>query len=147
MFSGNGPLTDAQLEDQLHNDAKWLQANGINTEGLSERDILNKYNEIQLKILNAKLSNTSYFEDAGKIFLMGSVSQVPDRATDSPGEGWEWRGKGPVGGKEGSWYNPSAEESLHPDLNHPDGIQPHWDYTDPSGDKWRIFLDGTIEPK
>jgi RHS repeat-associated protein len=61
----------------------------------------------------------------------------------SPGEGWEWRG--PAG--KGSWYNPQTGESLHPDLEHPDPIGPHWDYRDPNGKDRRIFPDGTSGPK
>ena len=50
--------------------------------------------------------------------------------TTPPGEGWEWRGKpgSKPGDSNGSWYNPGTGESLHPDLEHPDGIKPHWDY-------------------
>jgi len=33
----------------------------------------------------------------------------------------------------GSWYNSKSGESLHSDLEHPDPIGPHWDYTDPNG--------------
>lgn len=65
-----------------------------------------------------------------------------------PGPGWEWRPvtSNPASGR-GSWYNPGTDESLHPDLNHPDPIPPHWDYTDPSGDRYRWFLDGRMEPR
>jgi RHS repeat-associated protein len=49
--------------------------------------------------------------------------------TQSPGPGWIWRGTGPVGSRQGSWYNPSTDQSLHPDLNHSEGIPPHYDYT------------------
>jgi RHS repeat-associated protein len=34
---------------------------------------------------------------------------------EPPGEGWEWKGKGPVGSNEGAWFNPETEETLHPD--------------------------------
>ncbi|NJL55465.1 hypothetical protein HC928_09950, partial [bacterium] len=37
--------------------------------------------------------------------------------------------------------------SLHPDLNHPQPIGPHWDYKDTTGKQWRIFPDGRCEPK
>jgi hypothetical protein len=36
---------------------------------------------------------------------------------------------------------------LHPDLNHPDPIGPHWDYTAPDGTPSRIMPDGTVVPK
>ena len=61
-------------------------------------------------------------------------------------DGYEWRGKGEQGSKEGSYYNSDNKSSLHPDLDHPDPIGPHWDYSGPEG-KFRIFPDGTIVPK
>lgn len=51
-----------------------------------------------------------------------------DDPTKSPGDGFEWRGKLPVGGDKGAWYNPFTGDSLHPDLNHPQPIGPHWDW-------------------
>ena len=36
---------------------------------------------------------------------------------------------------------------MHPDLNHPVGVDPHWDWRDPDGNFWRLFLDGTIQPR
>jgi hypothetical protein len=71
----------------------------------------------------------------------------PANPAQSPGPGWEWRGNGPPGSSQGSWYNPSTGESLHPDLSHPDPIGPHWDYRDPSGNDFRIFPDGSAQPK
>jgi RHS repeat-associated protein len=63
----------------------------------------------------------------------------PDDPSQSPGEGWEWRGNGPPGSDQSSWYNPETGESLHPDLNHPAPVGPHWDYNRPGGGKgWRI---------
>ncbi len=41
-------------------------------------------------------------------------------------EGWEWRGKGEPGGREGAYYNPKTKESLHNDTSHPAGKLPHW---------------------
>ena len=51
-----------------------------------------------------------------------------DDPTISPGDGFEWRGHGKPGSDKGAWYNLSTRDSLHPDLNHPAGIEPHWDY-------------------
>lgn len=62
----------------------------------------------------------------------------------APGEGYEWRGKKPVGGDKGAWVNPSTGEQWHPDLNHPDPKGPHWDYTDIFGIIWSVFEDGRI---
>jgi hypothetical protein len=66
-----------------------------------------------------------------------------------PGPGWEWRGNpdSPVGSDEGAWYNPETKESLHPDLEHPEPIGPHYDYKAPNGSEYRIYPDGRIEPK
>ncbi|GEM_PF-4393773 len=68
---------------------------------------------------------------------------IPQDPTVSPGPDWEWRG-----GEKGQWYNPKTQESLRPDLDHPEPIGPHWDYTK-RGQKggWRIYPDGRTEPK
>lgn len=69
----------------------------------------------------------------------------PADPSKPPGEGWEWRGKGPPGSGQGSWYNPKTGESLHPDLNHGPPIGPHWDYNRPGGGKgWRVPPEGGI---
>jgi len=40
-----------------------------------------------------------------------------DWTTGRPkGDGWEWRGNGLGGSREGSWHNPRTGESVHPDL-------------------------------
>lgn len=51
-----------------------------------------------------------------------------DDPTVPPGDDFEWRGNGPIGSDKGAWYNPFTKDSLHPDLNHPVGIPPHWDW-------------------
>ena len=68
-----------------------------------------------------------------------------DDPTIAP-EGYEWRGRGEQGSREGSYYNPENNSSLHPDLNHPDPVGPHWDYNGPEG-KFRIYPDGSIAVK
>ncbi len=70
----------------------------------------------------------------------------PKDPAQSPGEGWEWRGKGAIGSGAGSWFNPETGESLHPDLNHLEPIGPHSDYKNDQGE-WRIYPDGHAEPK
>ena len=73
---------------------------------------------------------------AGAASLLGLIllsqwepgSWPGDDPTISPGDGFEWRGKKPVGGDKGAWYNPSTHDSLHPDLHHPAGVDPHWDW-------------------
>ena len=66
---------------------------------------------------------------------------------ESPGDDWKWKGKGNQGGDKGNYTNPNTGESLHPDLNHPNPIGPHWDYKDPFGKWWRLFPDGRVLPK
>jgi hypothetical protein len=73
--------------------------------------------------------------------------RVPATAAESPGPGWEWRGQQPVGGERGAWYRPATGETLHPDLNHPAPVGPHWDWRAPDGTFWRIFPDGTVVPR
>jgi len=48
--------------------------------------------------------------------------------TKSPGEGYEWRGRGEPGSKTGNWFKSETKEWLRGDLDHPDPIGPHWDY-------------------
>ncbi|MCH9609385.1 MAG: hypothetical protein S4CHLAM45_05260 [Chlamydiales bacterium] len=68
--------------------------------------------------------------------------------TKKPGEGFEWRGKGKQGSKEGSWYNPETGEQLYPDLSHPAPIKPHWDYYGPNFPNGaRLNIDGTWSSK
>jgi RHS repeat-associated protein len=67
--------------------------------------------------------------------------------SQSPGEGWEWRGTGAPGSSQGSWYNPGTGESLHPDLDHPGPIGPHYDYINGNGESYRINPNGDMTPK
>ena len=76
------------------------------------------------------------------------VTYPGDDPTKAP-DGYEWRGEGESGSKEGNYYNPETGESWHSDLDHPEGKAPHWDYNyRGSGVKgWRVYGDGTIELK
>jgi hypothetical protein len=65
----------------------------------------------------------------------------------SPGKEFKWDGNGKPGSRQGSWYNPVTGESLHPDLDHPLPVKPHWDYEGPNGEKARLNIDGTWEWK
>ena len=78
---------------------------------------------------------------------MGSIPYPGNDPTVSPGEGFEWRGRGEPGSGRGSWHNPNTGVSLHPDLNHPPPIGPHWDHQDADGNRSRVMPDGTIVPK
>lgn len=67
---------------------------------------------------------------------------VPVDSTQSPGEGWEWRGRGEPGSRERAWHNPDTGESLHDDRTHPPGKDPHVTYTDPKGTRWDNYGNG-----
>ena len=70
------------------------------------------------------------------------VKYPGDDPTVAP-DGYEWTGPDAQGGKRGGYTNkdPNKRDSWHPDLNHPDGVKPHWDYNDDRGHKWRVFPD------
>ena len=70
-----------------------------------------------------------------------------DDSTICPGDGFEWRGNGDIRSNKGNWYNQETGEILHPDLKHPDGIDPHWDYRNIFGNWFRVFKDGRFLPK
>lgn len=77
-----------------------------------------------------------------------SGKDLGDNPAACPAEGFKWKGKGHVGGREGSWHNAGTKESLYPDLSHPPPKKPHWDYKSrdfPNGA--RLNLDGTWELK
>ncbi|MCM1260426.1 MAG: polymorphic toxin type 37 domain-containing protein [Prevotella sp.] len=90
---------------------------------------------------------------AGSIVSIGALSAIAstimfydgrcpgDDPTKAP-DGFEWRGNGKPGSSQGNWYNPSTGEILHPDLNHPQPIGPHWDFRDILRQWWRIFKNG-----
>ena len=61
--------------------------------------------------------------------------------------GWEWRGKGKPGSREGAYHNPDTGESLHDDRTHPVGKDPHITYTDSNGNRWDNFGDGWNKQK
>jgi hypothetical protein len=85
----------------------------------------------------------------------GGFGPVPDyvydRAKDPlnaspPAPGFEWRGNGPPGTEQGSWYNPQTEERIHPDMG--GGHGPHIDYqVGRNGPEARVYPDGRVEPK
>jgi hypothetical protein len=63
---------------------------------------------------------------------------------DSIPKGWEWRGKGQPGSRDGAYHNPATGESVHDDRTHPPGKPPHWTYIDPKGGHWENFGNGWI---
>lgn len=86
-------------------------------------------------------------EEGGPRAQRPSISYPGKDPTKAPGPGFSWKGKPPVGGEQGAWYNPETGESWHPDLGHAEPIGPHWDYIGPDKSQWRVFPDGRIEPK
>jgi RHS repeat-associated protein len=67
--------------------------------------------------------------------------KIPTDPTQCPGKGWEWRGApgSKPGDPNGGWYNPEKHWTLHPDMDHPEPIPPHWDWVDENKVKYRIF--------
>jgi RHS repeat-associated protein len=92
-------------------------------------------------------------------YLYDAVSSLPDFDFWNPqqppvgpgGTPWTWEGNGPVGGREGAWVPPEGGQSLHPDIEHPAPVGPHWDYRDkslpPGCRDFRCYPDGRVEPK
>jgi RHS repeat-associated protein len=74
------------------------------------------------------------------------LEEYPTNPSQPPGPGYEWRGRpgSTPGSNEGNWFNPDTTESLRPDLNHPPGVDPHWDYRAPSGKWYRWFPNGDV---
>ena len=96
--------------------------------------------------------NTNSSQQKGDKNNQGSPDKPPQKPTPEvpkvtyPGndptkapDGYEWKGPDAQGGPRGGYKNPNGKDSWHPDLNHPDGIDPHWDYNDIYGHKWRVF--------
>ena len=78
----------------------------------------------------------------------GSYPRDFNDTTQSPGEGWTWRGEEGLmeGEGEGAWWNPDTEEGYHPDFNHAGNVPRHWDYSRRNHNgKWRIWENGDSE--
>ena len=77
--------------------------------------------------------------------------EVGNDPTKSPGEGFQWKGKGGPETGRGNWvkdYRKPSQISLHPDINHPPPKAPHWDYEGPDYPNGaELYLDGTWKPK
>lgn len=76
-----------------------------------------------------------------------SGAELGDDPARCPGEGFEWKGKGEPGSKQGSWFNKPKGEGLRADLDHPPPVKPHWDYENSAGRKARLYLDGSSKWK
>ena len=72
------------------------------------------------------------------------VPSIPNDPSQPPGPDWVWKGDGAPGSSQGSWVDPNTGQTLYPDLNHLPPIGPHWDWTDPSGNQWRVPPGGGI---
>lgn len=78
----------------------------------------------------------------------GNMSCIKINLPEDPeAAGYEWRGTGEKGVKDGNWYNPKTGERINPDQKHEQPIGPHDDYMDPDGNMWRVFPDGSATPK
>lgn len=69
----------------------------------------------------------------------GAPPYPGDDPNKAPGPEWEK--------KDRNWYNPETDESLSPDLKHPEPYGPHWDWKKSSGKWYRLYPDGRVEPK
>lgn len=67
--------------------------------------------------------------------------------SDPEAAGYVWKGTGEQGVEKGNWVNEETGEKINPDMSHGPPIGPHNDYTDPSGNQWRVYPDGTAIPK
>ncbi|MCL4275398.1 MAG: hypothetical protein KJZ77_16115 [Anaerolineales bacterium] len=72
----------------------------------------------------------------------------PDDPTKPPANGFDWEGQpgSTPGSRQGNWYNEETEEWFHWEPDSP-SHGPHWDYGDPWHRRYRIFPDGSMEPK
>jgi hypothetical protein len=95
-----------------------------------------------------KESDRRSSDDPGAPPYRGDI--LGNDGSKNPGVGFEWKGKGPPGSAQGQWVRgpKDTQESLHPDLYHPEPVGPHWDYEGPGFPKGaRIYSDGTWSPK
>jgi hypothetical protein len=72
----------------------------------------------------------------------------PGDPTKPPADGFSWNGQenSIPGSRQGNWYNEDTREWFHWESDSPSHGQ-HWDYSDPWGRRYRIFPDGSMEPK
>ena len=76
------------------------------------------------------------------------MPNFPGYENKAPNKDFEWRGNNDISKNQGNWYNKKTGESFHWDMEHPDGIKPHWDYFRRDIDnEYRIFPDNSWERK
>jgi len=78
--------------------------------------------------------------------LPDDFPQLPKSGSQCPGDGWEWRGPDAPGGPRGAWYNAEQRWTLHPDLEHPQPIGPHWDWVDENKAQYRLTPQSPVVP-
>ncbi|KAG9591451.1 hypothetical protein KCV01_g11476, partial [Aureobasidium melanogenum] len=78
--------------------------------------------------------------------LPDNFPPLPKDGSQCPGDGWEWRGPDAPGGPRGGWYNPEQKWTLHPDLEHPEPIGPHWDWVDENKSQYRLTPQQPFDP-
>ncbi|WP_131668267.1 RHS repeat-associated core domain-containing protein [Psychrobacter pygoscelis] len=116
-------------------------------------------NSLGIYILSEAINNSNDEISSipeGETCPLNLPDKIPDFDFNDPrqtpigadGQSWPWHGKPPQGGDKGGYKNPNGNESIHPDLDHPAPIGPHWDFNDRGkGNGYRIAPDGTINPK
>jgi RHS repeat-associated protein len=71
-FGGYGFHTDAQVEDILRTDSLWLRSRGVNTEGMTEKQIIHIHDAIQI----AMRSGRGSVDVDGKLFIIGMIGSA-----------------------------------------------------------------------
>jgi RHS repeat-associated protein len=72
VWHGYGFRTDQAVEDILQRDAKWLMTHNVNTEGMSETELINTYNAFQRAIQSGRHS----FSVESKLFIIGMIGSA-----------------------------------------------------------------------
>ena len=76
------------------------------------------------------------------------MPKFPGYENKAPSKDFEWKGNKDISKNQRNWYNKKTGESFHWDIEHPDGIRPHWDYFRRDTDNgYRIFPDNSWEIK
>jgi hypothetical protein len=145
--NGYAPINVGSITDGMIDDGVWGDIS-IGMIFAIQDAILANINEQLINWINEEGAEIENDGDSSSDAESDSFPDYPgDDPTKSPGEGWEWRGKGDPSSGEGNWYNPETGEILHPDLNHQPPVEPHWDYRGTDGKWYRFFPDGSMIPK
>lgn len=72
--------------------------------------------------------------------------ELGEDSANPKAEGFEWRGEGIPGSREGGWFNPENKHRLRSDFDNP-AHDPHWDFRDEQRRDYRLYSDGSWEIK